>query len=213
MSVEYIYTKNYHLFDGLDFRGSIDYNRLLENFSGQLPSCFFRKFTSISELRAKGPVVDADHLLWFLKSLGSVRRLNLDYTGLGQAFFDQLPTSAPLLTNLEVWEHYAKPEVDFNFIAKFSYLRNFDFSQKNLSIKSLMLLVRLNFGKSASGTFKFGSDYHCAIGKNISPTKWCTFRNLDWNSRTEREDPEQVVKWLRKIWKREGSCANRQRRK
>ena len=211
MSLEYIYTKNYHLFDGLDFGGFIDYNRLLNNFSGQLPNCFFRKFTTIRWLRAEGPVADAKHLLWLLKSLGSVRKLHLEYTGLGQPFFDQLPTSAGLLTRLEVFENYAKKEMDFNFIPKLPYLVNFCIAQENLSIKSLMVLVRLTVGKLASGLFRFGSDYRHAIGKDVI-TYWWTIRNCDRSSRTVRDDPELIVKWLEKIREKEGPCAYRQRR-
>ena len=211
MLVEYIYTKNYHLFDGLDFGGFIDYNRLLNNFSGQLPNCFFRKFTTIRWLRAEGPVADAKHLLWLLKSLGSVRKLHLEYTGLGQPFFDQLPASARLLTKLEVYEGNAKKKINFNFISQLPYLVSFWFAQENLSIKSLTVLVRLTHGKLANGLFRFGSDYRHAIGKDV-PTQWWTIRNRDRSSRTERDDPEQIVKWLEKIRKSEGPCANRKRK-
>ena len=211
VSLEYIYTKNYHLFDGLDFDGFIDYNHLLENFSGHLPSCFFRKFTSISCLLVGEPVADADQLLWFLKSLGSVRRLRLEYTGLDQPFFDQLPASASLLTNLEVYEGYAKPEVDFNFISKLPYLVNCWFSQKNLSIKSLTVLVRLTFGKLTGASFHFGNDYQHSICKD-QDAKWFTIEGDDYSSQTERDNPEQIFKWLEKIQKSEGSPSDRRRK-
>ena len=207
MAVEYIYTKNYHLFECLDFEGFIDYNFLLYIFSGQLPSCFFRKFTSICWLRAEGPVADADHLLWFLKSLGSVRRLQLTCTGLGQEFFDQLPVSARRLNKLEVYEDNGNPQMDFNFVAEFPYLVSCWLSQRNLSIESLTALVRLTFGKLSRGLFQFGSEYQHAIGKGPR-TQWWTIRNDNCSSQTVRDDPELIVEWLEMIRKSEDSPAN-----
>ena len=75
-----------------------------------------------------------------------------------------------------------------------------------ISRDTLLLLPKL---KLANGLFRFGSDYRHAIGKDV-PTQWWTIRNRDQSSRTVRDDPEQIVKWLERIREKEGPCANRQ---
>ena len=155
VSNEYVYMKNYHLIepDALHFVYRIDYNGLLSHSTGEFPCCFSQKFTDIQWVEATAKVQDADHFLSFLKSLRSLRRLELTNTGLGQKFYDQLPATAPSLTILYLGDGHCKDELqlNFDFIDKLSHL--FDLSiEPELSLDSFLFLVRW-LDKLAAGYF------------------------------------------------------------
>ena len=125
---EYVYLKNYQLIDPdgtLDFICFIDYTRLMSKVPGEIPVCFFKKFIGVYHVRAKC-VQDESHFLWFLKSLRSLRKLELDCSGLSQEFYDQLPESANSLSSLTLQRDneicQRELQLGLDFIAKFSGL-------------------------------------------------------------------------------------------
>ena len=140
---EYVYMKNYHLIDpdvSLDFIERLDYTRLMRGTAGELPAGFFEKFPSLSSIEAGSAFVqDADHFLWFLKSLSPLRRLVLKYQFLNDEFYEQLPTSAPLLVELDL--HDFRLDMNFDFISKFARLSWLDVRQK-VPLNSAIWLVR-----------------------------------------------------------------------
>ena len=152
---EYVYMKNYHLIeDVLPFINCVDYTLLLSHVTGEFPRCFSQKFTGINEIQATAAVPDADHFLWFLKSLRSLGRLCLSSTELDQEFYDHLPTSAPSLKNLRLEKGFCKSElqVNFDFMAQFSELSSLTIVQP-LSFESAISLVR-SLGNSVNeGSF------------------------------------------------------------
>lgn len=149
----YLYMKlNYNLIDptSLDFINTFDYNRLMKlmsNVAAEIPSCFFTKFTGIHLVQAENAILDAKHFLWFLKSLGSLRKLYLIYPELDQEFYDQLPTAVPSLTCLELFEHNAS-QLNFNFIREFSRFSQI-YLYGDVSFETLDFLIG-SFGKSAA---------------------------------------------------------------
>ena len=141
---EYVYLKNYHLIElgALPFFYALDYSRLLVHVTGEFPRCFSQKFTGIHLVQARDVIENPDHLLRFLKSLGSVERLELETAGLSQEFYDQLPTSAPSLVKLELrgdWRN--RLQLNFEFIKEFSCLSNLKI-QPLLSLESSTSLAK-----------------------------------------------------------------------
>ena len=122
---EYVYLKNYHLIepDSLPFVYRVDYNRLLNSLTGEFPRCFSQKFTGINWVETTAEVQNADHLLWFLKSLRFLRRLYLETKGLSQEFYDQLPASTRSLISLTL-EGGNELQLNFDFINKLPFLKS-----------------------------------------------------------------------------------------
>ena len=189
---EYIYMKNYHLIEpgALDIVYNVDYTRLLSHVNGDFPRCFFQKFTGIGWVEATGNVQDADHFLWFLKSLRSLKSLELANTGLGQEFYDQLPASTCSLSDLYLKDELV--ELNFDFIPKLSSLSDLDIDQ--LSLKSLSSLVRSSGGLQ-NGEFyvQFKEERFTILKKRGSP-KW----QVEQNDQLlfETENPEEIVNFF-----------------
>ena len=144
VSNEYVYMTNYHLIEpgALHFVRSVNYTDLMSNVSGEFPRCFSQKFTGIKSVKAT-EVPDADHLLWFLKSLRSLKELELEETELSQEFYDLLPASAPSLISLTLEDGYCEDglQMNFNFISKLSRLLVLEI-ESVLFFESLPSLVR-----------------------------------------------------------------------
>ena len=146
---ENVYMKNYHLIepDALPFVRQVDYTRLLSCVTGEIPRCFSAKFTDIEKVEVHGVIEDADQLLWFLKSLRSLRRLRLEEIELGQEFYDQLPAAAPSLVSLYLEAKEPKKlkldgmQLNFDFIGKLSHLSILNIMPA-LSLESLPSLIR-----------------------------------------------------------------------
>ena len=141
---EYVYLKNYHLIEpgALSFVLRIDYTSLLRNAAGEFPSCFSQKFTGIVEVQVHGAVADADHLLWFLKSLKFLRVLG--FTGdakLSQEFYNRLPAAARSLVSLRLEGSPKELHLNFDFILEFPRMPNLVI-QPPLSLKSFVSLIR-----------------------------------------------------------------------
>ena len=155
VSDEYVYLKNYHLIGPdatLDFIDWLIYDLLVSNVTGEFPVCFFKKFAGIQKVQA-AVVGDEAHFLWFLKSLRSLRKLNLIRPNLSHEFYDQLPASTPSLTELEICGDHPKVlQLNLDFIGKFSHI-SFLIGQ-GVSFEALTSLIR-SLGKIVTGLFCF----------------------------------------------------------
>ena len=138
---EYVYLKNYELIDSDDTLAFIDhdvnYTRLLE-VTPEIPSYFFKRFARIQGVRTRGPVENAAHFLWFLRSLSPVSRLSLSRPKLNQEFYDQLPVVAPSLTYLDLDEEPF--ELNLQFICELSHFALLVI-HKFLPLESLELIL------------------------------------------------------------------------
>ena len=154
VSKEYIYMRNYQLIEpgALHFINWVDYSRLMDSAPEGIPDCFTQKFNRIEWVYARSSVQDEAYLLRFLKSLSSLRTLSLSRPELSQKFYDQLPASAHLLTELslsgpvnryrEIKRGNVKElELNFHFIGGLSQLAKFDI-YKFVPFESLSSLVR-----------------------------------------------------------------------
>lgn len=141
------YMKNYHLIEpnALRFVSSVDYNRLMDSLTGEIPACFFQKFSGIKTVYIGGALQNPNHFLWFLKSSKSLRSLSLDCPVLGQDLLDRLSSSAPHLFDLEL-SGDSKRQLSFRFLANFLHLKSLRLHQ-DLSFESLNWLVRHFSGK------------------------------------------------------------------
>ena len=169
-SSEYICLKNCHLIEpgALHFFNSLDYTRLMKYVVEEIPSCFFKMFTGPLTIRAFDLVQDEDHLLSFLGSLSTLRflELNLDFSTISQAFFEQLPASASTLVILNLRQTIktrfrrmseAKQKVlhcNFGFVQKFTRLSSFSVTA-DLSFESLDSLFESLKKLKSSSNFHF----------------------------------------------------------
>ena len=194
---EYVYLKNYHLIEpgALQFIEKVDYILLLNSVTGEFPRCFSQKFTGIEEVHATAKVQDADHFLWFLKSLRCLESLTLESTGLSQEFYNQLPASASSLNWLELKDGHCEDDLqlNFDFIGGFSRLSrlSIDFA---LSVESLPSLVRSS-GKFANAcvNVRFREDVEIrndSMGWMIIKDNELLF--VDQN-------PDEVVNFIKKL--------------
>ena len=187
VSNEYIYMKNYHLIepDALHFVRLIDYTDLLSHTTGEIPRCFFQKFTVINELLIHSVVKDPDHLLWFLKSLRSLRRLTFEDVKLSQEFYDQLPAVAPSLLDLQMSGQCWNDErpLNFDFIAQLSLseIRIFP----DLPLRSATSLVRW-LGKLERALIRFRSGRDFWIKKDRGSPLWKVQDKFTPDSPTDR---------------------------
>ena len=115
-----------------------------------------------------------DHLLWFLKSLRSLRKLDLEKTGLGQEFYDQLPTSAPSLITLDLRVGHCEKglQLNFDFIGRLSRLSSLHI-ESDISLESLSSLVR-SLGRLEEGWFEVRpKDQLFSLRKRKNSAEWC----------------------------------------
>ena len=138
------YMKNIQLIDPakpMGFPHCVDYARLMLYFNEQIPSVF-QKFVGIEEVLGGYPgVEDADHFLWFLSSLRSLRSLRLDCAPLGQEFYDQLPAAAHLVEKLQLLYFDYELDLNFDFIGKLPrlcYLRVISLDSPFESVSSMV---------------------------------------------------------------------------
>ena len=175
-----IYMKNYHLIEpgALHFIVRVDYTQLLNSVTGEIPRCFFQKFTGIKEVEVHDVVKDPDHLLWFLKSLRFLRRLRLVFAELNQEFYDQLPAAARSLVSLKVedWMTESELQLNFDFMGEFTILSKLEIRQA-LSLNSATSIVRWLGGvKEASIRVRTGRDLW--IEKESDSTVWKIQRSV-----------------------------------
>ena len=144
---ERVYMRNYQLIEpgDLDFIQYVHYDRLMYRLTGELPSCFAKKFTGIEEVSAGGAIED-EQLLQFLKSLRALRKLTLTSNTFNQALLDRLPSCTRSLVNLhlaQVNEVDANElQLNFDFIGKFSFPRFSLTIDQSLSFESLVSLAK-----------------------------------------------------------------------
>lgn len=96
-------------------------------------------------------VQDEKHFLWFLKSLSSLRSLELSFSKFSQEFYAQLPALTISHLKLELPEN--SPKLNFDFIGQLSRLSYF-FIIKQLCFESVTTLIR-SIDKLGKGSFAF----------------------------------------------------------
>ena len=152
---ECVYTKNYQLIEpgALDFIQTVDYSRLMANVPA-IPRCFLKKFTCIHWVKASS-VSDPDHLLEFLKSLGSLTRLHLIHSELNQSFYDRLPAFARSLIRLQLDINGSKElQLSLDFIPRFLCLSWLWIRPQDLPFESITAVIRW-LGKLEDAFFVF----------------------------------------------------------
>ena len=203
VSNECVYLKNYHLIDGtLDFVLSLGYSHIVCGVTKipEIPRCFSKKFTRIIQVFAiEVTKRQANHFLWFLKSLSSLRWLILDLqVWIVQELHDQLPASAPSLLQLDLLRGHFE-ESNFDFLGKFSHLSGLRI-ETCLSLESLHSLAR-HFGKLAAIYFLFqANDKRFSIQKVLSSKLWkvsddCQ-KPLTNDATFETEHSSEIVSYL-----------------
>ena len=195
---ECVYMKNYHLIEpgAMQFALCIDYARLLNNVTGEFPCCFSQKFTGIIRVEATAQVRDAGHFLWFLKSLKTLRKLELANTVLGQEFYDQLPVAARSLSGLHLKDGHCKNglQLNFDFIGELSNLSELEVHPA-VSLESTTLLVRL-LGRLKKGRFLVPSKEDIEIIKKRN-SKWEIVKSF--KVLFETENPEEIVNYFDRL--------------
>ena len=195
---EYVYMKNYHLIepDALHYIRKVDYTDLLGHATGGLPCCFSKKFTGIEDVYATDEVQNPDHFLRFLESLGFLRKLILENTGLGQEFFDQLPASARSLISLTLRDEHCEDELqlNFDFIGRLSSLSWLDI-RPVLSFESLTSLVR-SLGRWKEAQFYFQSREERFKIELAHLTNWRIEKAGESRSLFETENPNEILSFF-----------------
>ena len=198
---EYMYMKNYHLIEpgALQFVEVVNYTHLLSHVTGEFPRCFSQKFTGIEMVWATAEVPDAGHLLWFLKSMKSVRTLALEKTGLSQEFYDQLPASARSLTSLDLKEGHWENELqlDFDFIRRLPGLSCLDIDPPP-GPKSLSSLVRsLGRLEKSCVSVQLRGEPHFEIrkGRGLAELSIIKFNDLLFMSK----NPDEIVSFVKEL--------------
>ena len=205
---EYVYLKNYHLIepDALPFVSEVDYTRLLSSVTGEFPLCFSQKFTGINWVQTTAEVQDADHLLWFLKSLRFLRSLYLETKGLSQEFYDQLPAAARSLTNLLLRGEHCEDglQLNFDFLSKFSHLLDLEI-RPALSLEATTSLVR-SLGRIREGTFYVDGTIKCKLVRSKESIRIVKERrSVEWKIyeanqlRIATENPDEIVKFFEEL--------------
>ena len=210
---EYVYMKNYQLVEpsAVPFIDRVDYSRLLSYVTGEFPRCFSQKFTDIEEVVATDEVKDDDRFLWLLKSLKSLRvlELELEFTGLSQEFYDQLPESANSLSKLILKATGSRNELQLNvdFIGKISSLSQLSIKPP-LSLESLLSLVRW-IDKLEGGDFDVRSrEKDFRVRKASDSIEWSIFKPYKPNKYQppfKFENPQEIVNFFEGIQTLESS--------
>ena len=157
---ESVYLKNYHLIelDALHFIRKVNYSRLMDNVTGDLPADFFEKFAGVEEVSAGAAVQDDRHFRWFLKSLRSCRTLSLAGSQLGGDFYAyHLPRLAPSLDSLGMSAYDPTGLLfDFDFLYQLPSLSWLSISGA-LSLETIRSLVDLfeDLGEDTQVHFEF----------------------------------------------------------
>ena len=200
VSDEHIYMKNYHLIDSgaLDFVDFVNYSSLLSGVTGEFPRCFWQKFTGIYRV-SSNEVPDVDHFLWFLKSLKSLRFLQLHCCEqFSQEFYDQLPVAIPLLSILTLRGNKSRLQLNFDFIAKVPHLFRLEILLP-ISLDSLHSLSRW-LGKFKLCRFHVRSgEERFEVGKMSDSTEWKIKKvrnHRQFDLLFETENPEEILNFF-----------------
>ena len=195
---EYIYLKNHHLIDPdctLSSIRRLNYSQstMMKRFDSETQSRFLKIFTQVKAVEAVWQVLNANHFLWYLKSLRSLKALELRGVKLSQEFYNQLPSSAPSLIKFSLIEQAEKGlELNFDFIGNFSYL--FEIWISNLSFESFISLLKA-LNKSAKGFVSFQlKEKTASVSKEAGSKLW----RLQYVGQTifEDEDPGEMVTFI-----------------
>ena len=199
---EYVYLKNYHLIepDALRFIRSVDYGRLMINAVGEFPACFAQKFSGIESVCSGAMAVqDARHFRWFLKSLRSLRDLDLVRSELGQEFYDQLPTFAPSLAILGIKAHDPTGRLfNFKFLYELPFLFRLSLSDHltyDESISSVCLFDRLEEAE-IDFDVAFNPSRNAYVWKRKYGSLWCVVDNQYERFLLENGDLDQLIECL-----------------
>ena len=197
---EVIYMKNYRLLDTdgtLDFIRFVNYSLLVQNAVGEFPTCFSEKFTGIEYVRVDA-VEDESHLLWFLRSLRALRRLDIANVFLSEGFYDKLPASARSLTELifygNDWNDF---QLNFDFINSFSHLSHLRI-HGIVSVESLFPLIR-HLVKLRSGHFDFRLEKRFSIWKFKSNEYQVRDFSCGYKILLSTKHSDEIVNYLEKL--------------
>ena len=198
MSNEYVYMRNYHLIEPdatLEFVDHLNYSRLMASVTGEFPGCFFKKFTQVQSVEVDGAVQDEAHLLWFLKSLNSVRKLELKDCQLSQAFYDQLPSAVDSFTELSLGKYGENElQLNFDFIGKLALLASLHVGQY-LSFESLKSLTH-RLDEFTKGTFCFRWKSETFYIKKKRASNVCQVSGL---KRIQKRCPPEIADFFEKL--------------
>lgn len=195
---EYVYTKNRQLIDpdcALSFIRTVNYTRLMNLVTGELPSYFTKQLTCVEEVKLFGAIQNANHLLSFLKSMRALKNLIINGSQLLQEFFDQLPISAKSLTGLELQrDNDDKTPINFDFVSKLSL--QWLYVHLCLSLESLDSLIRSSRSTRCFFYLRFKEHLFC-IRKRKIPNVWI----VENFSRTlfETENADLVVDFFENL--------------
>ena len=188
----------------------------MSNGTGQIPDDFFKRFTglrwvNIREVSSRCCTSRIDkefrlnekHILCFLKSLRSLRRLFLHGPEMSQQFWDELAGSSKSLISLKLGrdEKGRVLEFDlhlnFDFIDKLPRLSQLDIDQ-NLSFESLTSLIRhLNKLTTAYLNFRL-NEQRFVIQKFRYSKKWMVSKHY-YEKIFETENPEKILTFFKKL--------------
>lgn len=209
MFAEYLYMKNYQLLDPdstLDFINRIDYTRFTElteltdrfmsNEPVEMTECLLQKFSAIKLVGTNGGAIeDANHFLAFLKSLRSLRSLQLENPELDQEFYDQLPASAPPLSYFRL-DQDEEPELNFDFVGKFRNLSVIQIYQ-HLTLPPFKSLAR-HLRNLSEGCihFRVNESRFYLIEKQRDSKVW---KIIEFGEIFETENPEEIPNFLERF--------------
>ena len=204
-SDEYVYMRNCHLIEpdgALSFIYKVDYSALMGNVTGgELPTCFFRKFTGIQSVYVGGRIQDVNHFLRFLRSLSLLRCLTLRDLCLGQEFYDQLPASARYLDTFTLHEPVIDKEeqqINFGFITQLSRLTLLEILSE-ISCESLASLLSY-LGKLKESRIHFSFNGNLATITFLKRANGSKRYEVFWDTKKvlETENPGQVLNFFQK---------------
>lgn len=130
----------------------INYNNVENAFDQELPSNFFSKFQTISQI-VSADVKDQNHFLDFLSKCSVLSNLTLRSSSLDQSFYDRLPECCRLLKSIDL-NFYSKDsgyEIEFDFILKFKILNQILANQE----PPISIIMQLLENKMIMGHFVF----------------------------------------------------------
>lgn len=168
------------LFDVVGHIKKINYNDLFEHFNGT-PTDFFEKCIGIKIVEVKSRILNLNDFIQFLRKCKLISELNLENSGLGQDFFNEIPVNCPSIEKLKISKTKA---VDLSFITELTYLRKFSIDQE----------ISADLVEYAKKNSKFSSVTYLSKGKLVD-------KKFDRNSRRDKYEFKesldyQIIRFL-----------------
>ena len=206
------YLANYRLIEPdeeVKFTNYVNYTILMigvhAEMAAKFPSCFWQKFSGVERVFGSSvgtwPETNASHFLWFLKSLSSLRSLQLySCSELTQEFYDHLPASAQRLEELEI-RTFDELHFKFDFLSKLPRLTCLKIEFAKLSLESMSSIVS-SVGRPVDVDLhlSFNGDGHCLIDKKRNKMVWQ--HDVRRNGKSVEEAKDQNPEVFLKFYKR-----------